>query len=68
MPILVCKNAVTNPDSTPAAAAANNPNTGCPASVTVAQTAQPNVKQPSVDRSAISNMENDTNNANATSA
>ena len=68
IPIFVCKNAVTNPEHIPAAIAASSASTGCPANVTVAQTAQPKVKHPSVDKSAIFKIENEINNANATNA
>ena len=67
-PRRVCRNAVTNPDATPAPIAASSPRNGCPCKVTIAQTAQPRVKQPSVERSAIFKIENDTNSASATSA
>ena len=53
--------AVTKPEHTPAAIAAKIDKKGCPLTATAAPTAAPNVKQPSVDKSAISNMENDTN-------
>ena len=66
MPSLVCRNAVKNPEHTPAAIAAKSPRIGCPAMVNMAQTAQPRVKHPSVDKSAMSNMEKDINNASAT--
>ena len=52
-PRRVCKKAVMKPDSTPAAMAAKRASTGWPATATWQQTAQPNVKQPSVDRSAM---------------
>ena len=68
MPSLVCKNAVTKPEHTPAAIAAKSPSTGCPASVTEAHTAHPSVKHPSVDRSAIFKILNEMNSASATSA
>ena len=66
-PILVCKKAVTKPEHTPAAIAAGNARNGCPAMVTIAPTAQPSVKQPSVDRSAIFRILKDINSARATS-
>ena len=66
-PNLVCKNAVTNPDIIPAPIARNSPRNGCPCKVTIAQTAQPRVKQPSVERSAIFNILNDTKSARTTS-
>ena len=47
-------------------AGSNNPRIGCPAMVTAAHTAQPSVKQPSVDKSAIFKMEKEINNAIAT--
>ena len=52
-PSLVCSKAVTAPESTPASIAAGIASSGCPAIVTTAPTAQPSVKQPSVERSQI---------------
>ena len=47
-PSFVCKNAVTKPAHAPASIAANMPRMGCPAAVTVTDTAAPRTKQPSV--------------------
>ena len=52
-PRRVCRKAVTKPEHTPAAMAANNPRNGCPARATVEPTAQPRMKQLSVERSAM---------------
>ena len=57
MPILVCKRAVTKPESTPAHIAAGMDKYGCPAMATTAPTAAPSVKQPSVERSQTLSME-----------
>ena len=67
-PSLVWRNAVTNPEITPAPVAARSPRNGWPCRVTMAHTAHPKVKHPSVERSAIFKIENDTNSASATSA
>ena len=56
-PRRVCKNAVTKPEHTPAAMAANRARMGWPVSATWQATAQPRVKQPSVDRSAMFRIE-----------
>ena len=56
-PRRVCKKAVTKPEHTPAAMAASSARNGWPVSATWHATAQPRVKQPSVDRSAIFRME-----------
>ena len=55
-PSRVCKKAVTKPEQTPAAIAAGRASTGWPARVTLAPTAQPSTKQPSVERSAMPRM------------
>jgi len=55
-PSFVCKNAVTKPAHAPASIAAKMARTGCPAAVTVTDTAAPRTKQPSVVRSAMSRM------------
>ena len=65
-PILVCKKAVMKPEQIPAAMAAKRARYGWPKSVTMAPTAQPRVKQPSVERSAIFKILKETNNASAT--
>ena len=56
-PRRVCRKAVTKPESTPAAMAAKRASTGWPVTATWQQTAHPNVKQPSVDRSAMFRIE-----------
>ena len=56
-PRRVCKKAVMKPEHTPAAIAASRARKGWPVSATWQGTAQPSVKQPSVDRSAMFRME-----------
>ena len=51
--IFVCKKAVMYPAAAPAAMAAGMARKGCPATATVADTAHPRVKAPSVVISAI---------------
>ena len=65
-PRRVWKKAVMKPESIPAAMAAGSARSGCPAMVSIAPTAQPSVKQPSVDRSAMFRMEKLMNSASAT--
>ena len=65
-PRRVCKKAVMKPESIPAAMAAGSARSGCPAMVSIAPTAQPSVKQPSVERSAMFRMEKLMNSASAT--
>lgn len=48
--------AVTKPEHTPAAIAAGIARYGCPEMTTIAPTAAPSVKQPSVDRSHTLSM------------
>ena len=55
-PSFVCNIAVTKPEHTPAAIAAGIARYGCPESTTIAPTAAPRVKQPSVDRSQTLSM------------
>ena len=54
---LVWRNAVMKPAAAAAAMAAGMARMGCPARQTMADTAQPRVKEPSVVRSAMSRME-----------
>ena len=56
-PIFVCRNAVTNPDITPANIAANIDRYGCPDNATTAPTTAPSVKHPSVERSHTLSIE-----------
>ena len=64
----VCKKAVTNPAAAPDSMASGNPRKGCPATAAVADTAQPNVKAPSVVISAMLSTRKLRNSAMATSA
>ena len=56
-PSLVCRIAVTKPDSTPASIAAITDRNGWPLTATTAPTAAPKVKQPSVERSQTFSIE-----------
>ena len=57
MPSLVCSRAVTSPETIPAASAAPRLSHGCPLTATMAPTAAPSVKHPSVLRSQTFSME-----------